>query len=164
MHRLGHYGAALIGYTPLGMIVVAVGLTELAVVGGAVSVGMAMGPGWDQKVPFIDHRGITHTGWFALFIGALFGATGAVVASAAGVGTTILVGGFGFVLGTLSVASHIAADALTPMGVAPFPNGERYSLDLVKAANPVANYLLLGLGILTAAAGGAVGLAIDGVI
>lgn len=48
----------------------------------------------------------------------------------------------------LAIVSHIAADALTPMGVQPFApwSNRRYTWSFVKAANPIANYALLCFG------------------
>ena len=68
---------------------------------------------------------------------------------------TVGIGAFGFLVGTGTVLSHIAADALTPMGVRPFaPLDSRHiSLEVVRAANPVANYALLVLGVAVAAGG-----------
>ncbi|PHQ45836.1 metal-dependent hydrolase, partial [Halorubrum sp. C3] len=44
--------------------------------------------------------------------------------------------------------SHILADALTPMGIKPYApvRDDKVTLDWFKAANPIANYALLGLG------------------
>ena len=59
-------------------------------------------------------------------------------------------GSFGFVVAAGTILSHIGADALTPAGVGPFTpwHGRRYTYDVVTAANPIANYVLLGLGLL----------------
>lgn len=60
------------------------------------------------------------------------------------------------------MARHLLADVLTPMGICPFEplRDDKYTLDVVKAANPIANYALLGLGIVASVvaflAGGAV--------
>lgn len=52
-----------------------------------------------------------------------------------------------FTVGTGTIGSHIAADALTPAGVPPWQpvDDTHYSLDIVQAKNPLANYALLGL-------------------
>ncbi|WP_394295466.1 hypothetical protein [Halorubrum kocurii] len=42
-------------------------------------------PDWDQRVPFISHRGPTHTVWFALLVGAVYAAIGAALGSSVGV-------------------------------------------------------------------------------
>ena len=147
MYRLGHYGAALIVYSPTLAVVVALGLDWLAAIGGLVVLGFAMAPDQDQRVPGIKHRGVTHTVHFAVLVGTILAVGGGLVGITAGVGTAVFLGIFGFVVGFGTIASHIAADALTPMGIEPFRNGRRYSFDLVKAANPIGNFVLLALGI-----------------
>jgi inner membrane protein len=148
MHREGHVGAALVAYAPIGALIVGVGATGPAVVGGAIAFGLAMLPDWDQRIPFIDHRGVTHTVHFAGVVGGILGLGGVVFGITAGIWASIALGVFGFVVGSLTILSHIAADALTPMGVKPFRDERHYSFDLVRAANPIANYLLLVIGIL----------------
>jgi inner membrane protein len=147
MHRKGHLGAALAAYAPTAFVVVVVGPLGLALVGGAVAVALAMLPDWDQKLPFVDHRGPTHTVQFAGAVGAVLLFAGVVAGSTAGPWTALALGVFGFVVGAGTILSHIAADALTPMGVDPFgDDGPHYSTGTVKAANPLANILLLALG------------------
>ena len=163
VHREGHVGAALVGYAPVGGLAVAVGAETLAVVGGAAAVGLAMLPDADQNVPGIPHRGVTHTVHFAAAVGVALAAAGAAAGATAGILAALAVGVFGFAVGSVTVLSHVAADALTPMGVEPFRNGRRYSYDLVRASNPVANYLLLALGIVVVAVAAGVGSTLAGV-
>ncbi|TKX82999.1 metal-dependent hydrolase, partial [Halorubrum sp. SS5] len=98
---------------------------------------------------FVKHRGITHTVWFALLVGVAFGAAGLAVGLRSGLVEALLFGGAGFLFGVATIGSHLLADALTPMGVRPFAplRDTEYTLDLVTAANPLANYALLGLGV-----------------
>ncbi len=149
MYQAGHYGAALAVYAPIGFGLLAVGLPDFALLGGAVMVGGAMLPDMDIRVPFLKHRGLTHTIWFALAVGIGLGAIGGAIGANSGVGAAVALGGFGFLLGTLTVGSHLLADVLTPMGIRPFEplRDDEYSLELTRAANPIANYLLLALGI-----------------
>ncbi|OYR80401.1 metal-dependent hydrolase [Halorubrum sp. E3] len=166
MHRPGHYGGSLLAYAPVGFLVVAAGAVELAIAGGAVAVAGAMIPDWDQRVPFVRHRGPTHTVWFALLVGAVLGAAGALVGSGGGVGGAVILGAFGFVVGVTIVAGHLLADVLTPMGIRPFDplRDDKYTLDVAKAANPVANYALLGLGIVASVVAFLAGGAVAGVL
>lgn len=71
---------------------------------------------------------------------------------------------FGAVVGTLAVVAHILADVLTPTGVRPFApvRGGKYTLDVVTAANPIANYALLVIGVVVAGVAVAGGLALGG--
>jgi inner membrane protein len=164
MHREGHVGAALVAYAPIGAIPVAAGIEALALVGGGIAFGLAMLPDVDQRIPFVDHRGVTHTVHFAGVVGGILGLVGGVLGSSAGIGTAIALGAFGFIVGTGTILSHIAADALTPMGVEPFWDGRHYSFDLVKAANPIANYLLLALGVLAVGIAYIVGVTVAGIV
>jgi len=155
MHREGHYGVALLVYAPVGFLAVAAGFEGVALLGGAIVVGGAMLPDLDMRIPGLTHRGITHTVWFALAIGGVLGLAGALVGSRAGVLVAVELGVYGVLLGILTVGAHLLADALTPMGVRPLkPVADReYCFDVATAANPIANYGLLALGIV--AIGGA---------
>lgn len=153
MHRNGHIGASIVVYAPFGFLVTALASIEVGVV-GAVGVGsMAMVPDLDMRVPFVKHRGITHTVWFALLVGVGFGAVGLAVGSQRGLVGALLFGGTAFLFGALTIVSHLLADALTPMGIRPYApvRDDKYTLDLFTAANPLANYALLGLGSVVAA-------------
>lgn len=152
MHRPGHYGTSLLVYSPIGFVLVAIGAVEVALIGGVVVVTGAMVPDWDTRVPFIRHRGPTHTVWFALIAGIVLGGAGGVVGSTAGIAGAAVFGAVGFLVGVAIVVGHLLADALTPMGIRPFEpiRDDRYTLDLAKAANPIANYALLALGVVVA--------------
>ncbi|SDG17589.1 inner membrane protein [Halorubrum xinjiangense] len=148
MYHKGHVGASLLVYAPFGFLVTALASIEAGLVVAAAVASMAMVPDLDTRVPFVKHRGITHTVWFALLVGAAFGALGLAVGLQRGIAEALFFGGFGFLFGGVTIVSHILADALTPMGIRPFApvRDDEYTLDLVAAANPVANYALLGLG------------------
>lgn len=148
MYRYGHYGAALLVYAPTAFVTAALGFQRLALIGGVAVVLLAMVPDYDQRIPNVPHRGPTHTGWFAVAVGIAGLLIGAIVGAQQGIFAIIGLSAFGFVVAAGTICSHIAADALTPAGVRPFTpwNTHRYTYDLVKAANPIANYLLLGLG------------------
>ncbi|MXV61620.1 metal-dependent hydrolase [Natronorubrum sp. JWXQ-INN-674] len=148
MHRTGHYGAALIFYAPLGLLITLLINLEFAFVGGAGAVALSMIPDWDMKIPGIKHRGITHTIHFAVFVSALVGLGGFVLGVQSTLAAGLVLGGFAFAVSTVSLGSHIAADALTPAGVEPFLDDRHYSYDIARAANPIANYGLLAFGVL----------------
>jgi inner membrane protein len=159
VYQKGHYGAALLAYAPLGFVVAVAGFRTLALVGGAVALSLAMVPDFDTRIPFVDHRGPTHTVWFAVLVALVVAAGGFLVGQPRGVATATALAGFGFVVGFVTICSHIAADSVTPMGVTPFtPFSDRHiTYDVVPAKHTVANYLLLGVGV--AASVGALGLA-----
>ncbi len=152
MHREGHYGVALLVYAPIGFLLLAAGLTEFALAGGAIVVGGAMLPDLDMRIPFVTHRGITHTVWFAIGVGTALAVGGVAAGIQVGLLEAAVLGFFGLFVGVLTVSTHLLADALTPMGIRPFQpiDDRKYSLDVVTAANPIANYGLLAIGVVVA--------------
>lgn len=154
MYQHGHYGAALLAYAPLGAAVGLVGYEAAAIVGGLVCVSLSTLPDCDHRLPFLEHRGPTHTLVFAALVGAALAAAASVLVEAASPLVDVAFVGFAFAVGALSVGSHLLADALTPMGVRPFwPfSRRRYTLGVTPAKNPVANYALLVAGVLAAVA------------
>jgi inner membrane protein len=159
VHQKGHFGAALLAYAPLGFVVAVAGFRTLALAGGAVALALAMVPDTDTRLPFVDHRGPTHTVWFAAAVGLALAALAFALGLGRGPLAALSLAGFGFLVGFVTVCSHIAADAMTPMGVTPFrPFSDRHiTYDVVPANHTVANYLLLAAGL--AVAGGAFALA-----
>ena len=149
MYRLGHYGTALLVYAPLGLGLLHADLPELALLGGALSVGLAPVPDYDQRLPFVRHRGVTHTFLFAGVVGGVLAGLGWSVGASTAPQPPIVLAAFGAVVGTTSVLAHLLADVVTPAGIAPLwpVSGRTYTLDLVRADNTIANYLLLGLGV-----------------
>lgn len=155
MYRIGHVGAALLLYTPLGVVAALAGYEPVAVVGAVVAVSLSTVPDVDHQVPTIDHRGPTHTLAFALFVGAALAGVTTMLVGTSSPAADVGIVTFAFVVGTLSIVSHLLADAITPMGIRPFwpVSGRHYTLNLTRAANPVANYLLLSLGAAATLAG-----------
>jgi inner membrane protein len=149
MHREGHVGMTLAVYAPIGFIAALIGGLQLALVGGIVAAGLAMLPDIDMRIPLVKHRGITHTVWFALVVGLFVGLLGVAIGSDGGPLIALGVGAFGFLVGTVSICSHLLADALTPAGVRPYwpRNDVEYTVRVARASNPIANYLLLGIGL-----------------
>jgi inner membrane protein len=153
VHKEGHVGAALLAYTPLGAGAVLAGAEGLALFGAVASVALASLPDYDLRLPFVSHRGITHTVWFAVAVGAVLGGAGFWLASQTATAAAPAVAAFAALVGVTAVVSHVAADAITPMGVTPLTplSGWHYSASLVRADNTLANYLLLALGVMIAA-------------
>lgn len=148
MYQKGHIGASLLTYVPFGFLLTAFGSIEVGVIGAAAVASMAMVPDLNMKIPLVKHRGITHTVWFALAVGAVFGVVGAVAGLQKSLFGGVLFGTLAFLFGALTIISHLLAGALTPMGIEPFApvRDDTYTLDLFTAANPITNYALLGLG------------------
>jgi len=154
MYQQGHYGAALLVYAPVAIVASMVVSLGLVLIGGVVVVWLSMLPDLDQRVPLIEHRGVTHTVWFALLVGGVIGAGAGLLGANTGFASVRELTVFGFVVGTTTIVSHILADALTPMGVRPFaPLDRRHvSYNVTRAKNPLANYTLLLIGVLVAGA------------
>ena len=153
MHATGHAGVALLAYAPLGFALLVLGTPELAFLGGLAMVALASLPDFDLQVPFISHRGCTHTFGFVLLVGAAGWVTGTFLDQHLAIASPGSLATLGFVVGSLAILSHLAADAITPMGIAPFwpLSSRRYTLSLVKAKNPVANFALFGVGVFATA-------------
>jgi inner membrane protein len=144
---MGHYGAAMTLYAPVGLAISSLD-PVLAVACGVGAVSLSRLPDCDRRLPFVHHRGGTHSlaflvataaslGWIGSVLGAVVGVNGAV--------PTVL----GAVVGTVAVGSHLLADALTPAGVPllwPLRD-QRYAVALTRAADPVANAGLFVLGV-----------------
>ena len=154
MHREGHVGAALLAYAPVGALTLALGFGTLALLGAGGAVVLAMLPDYDQRVPGLEHRGPTHTVWFALAVAVLGGLAGAEHGLLSALALAVWAS-----VGVATVGSHILADALTPAGVRPLApyRDDFYCYDLARARNPLANYALLALGMLAAGAALALG-------
>jgi inner membrane protein len=148
MHRKGHVGASLVVYAPFGFLVTALASIEVGVAGALGVAATAMVPDLDMRIPFVKHRGITHTVWFALLTGVALGGVGLAVGLRRGLAEALLAAGAAFLFGVVTIVSHLLADALTPMGIRPYApvSDTEYTLDLFTAANPLANYGLLGTG------------------
>jgi inner membrane protein len=159
VYQTGHYGTALLAYAPLGFVATAAGFRTLALVGGALAVALAMVPDWDTRVPFVAHRGPTHTVWFAVLVATVVAAGGFALGQSRGAVPALGLAGFGFLVALVTICSHIAADSITPMGVTPFTpfSDHHITYDVVPAKHTVANYVLLGSGVVASA--GAFGLA-----
>lgn len=160
MFRIGHYGVALLLYAPVGGWLLATGNPALAALGGAGALWLTMLPDWDIRVPFVSHRGPTHT---FPFVG---GVAGLVWVGASAVGLGSVASGptdartFAAGIAALSLVAHLLADVLTPMGVAVlWPlSSEKYSLSVATADNTIANYLLFALGVFASAVAAFLGL------
>lgn len=153
MHGPGHVGAALFCYAPVAAALTRSGEPTLALLGTAVAVALSTLPDADQfEVVPADHRGPTHTVWFVVGVAAVLAAAGAlfglVVGRPAALAATAGSGAF------VSLASHLLADVITPMGIRPFAplSMWHHSFDLTPAKDPRANTTMLGLGALFALA------------
>lgn len=151
MYGPGHVGAALFCYAPIAAALTRSGEPALALLGTGVAVALSTLPDADEfEVVPADHRGPTHTVWFVLGVAAVLAAGGALLGLLVGRPAALSVTAGSAAL--VSLASHLLADVVTPMGIRPFAPLSRWhhSFDLTPAKNPRANAALLGLGTLFA--------------
>ncbi|MES3516833.1 MAG: metal-dependent hydrolase [Natronomonas sp.] len=144
MYKIGHYGAALLCYAPVGVVVSLVFGSEIAVFLGVGTVALCRIPDYDLRIPFVSHRGVTHTLLFLLVVTAALAVGGLFVADVLGT-DPLSTAGLGAVVGVVAIGSHLAADVITPAGIPLlWPLSDRsYSLGVVTASNTIANYGLL---------------------
>ena len=149
VYRQGHVGVGLLLYAPVAYAALSAGRSVLAVAGFAVMIWLAMLPDVDLRLPFVSHRGPTHTLGFAAVVGLGCGSAGWFLGSGLAEFEPQLLGGFGFGLGALAVVAHLVADWLTPMGIAPFwpLSSARFSLGFARASSTLANGFLFVLGV-----------------
>lgn len=149
MYAPGHYGVSLLAYVPVGGGLLSAGHPNLALAGGAIVLWLAMLPDVDHRLPLVEHRGVTHTVPFALGVGGVLGGVAYAAAPLLPfLESPSLAAAFVGTMGAYGVLAHLLGDVLTPAGILllwPL-SGRTYSLSLWTAKNPVANYLLLGLG------------------
>lgn len=170
MYRTGHLGISLLMFSPIGYLLVSVGSPFAALLTGASMIWLAMLPDVDHRLEFLEHRGVTHSLLFAVFVGAAFWVGGHLVMVVGG-GTLgaelrnlgpvqgVVLPTVGFAVGFLSVCAHLLGDLLTPAGVNVFwPVGSEYSLSITPADSTFANNGLLLLGTFTVGAAATVAL------
>lgn len=146
----GHVGAALTAYSPLYLAVLHFDYPRFAVLGTIIAIALASLPDCDLRLSTLQHRGPTHTVQFALVVGVIVGCIGATLTlfNPGGVAANpLVVGTFCSVVALGTILSHIAVDALTPMGVDPLATGRRYSFVLCYAADRRYNYAMFGTGV-----------------
>ncbi|WP_321169442.1 metal-dependent hydrolase [Halohasta salina] len=152
MIAIGHVGITLVVCAPFVNLLVASG--HRAEVPGWVGIALlvTLVPDVDLVVPWITHRGVTHS----LLAAGCLGVVVAVVSTTRWGGTPITPDEslrraiFGFVVGSGGVISHLLGDLITPMGIRPFfPFDSHYSLNLVYAKDLSANLTFIAVGIVT---------------
>jgi len=153
---LGHVGISLLLYAPLAWLLLSTGQPAVAALTGLLMIVLAPLPDLDTYTDRLDHRGPTHTVWFALGVGLVTAlvagvsavAGGAIVGSSHSLPPVWVAGWFGTV-STLTVLGHLAGDMLTPMGVWPFRplSAWHYTAELTPSKNPRANRLCFAAGV-----------------
>ncbi|EMA69865.1 membrane-bound metal-dependent hydrolase [Halorubrum aidingense JCM 13560] len=151
MYRRGHVGLGLLAYAPVASLTLRSGEPGLALVGVAIAVAFATLPDVDERLP-LPHRGPTHTIAFVVAGGGLVGTASVPVVAASGslpTWTPVFAG----VVTAATLGSHLAGDVITPMGIRPFRplSDAHFTLDVTPAADPRANRLFLGAGVVALA-------------
>jgi len=65
MYVLGHVGISLLLYAPLAWLLLSTGQPAVAALTGLLMIVLAPLPDLDTYTDRLDHRGPTHTVWFA---------------------------------------------------------------------------------------------------
>lgn len=154
MYPPGHVGIALALYAPIGLVLLVRGRSRLALAGTFLVAGLTLLPDVDKWLPWVVHRGRTHTLWFALGVGGSLGAALATIGEYRAERSTLGLAAFGVVVGTLAVLAHLLGDVITPLGVRPLQpvSAVSYTFSLVFASDPTANAWLFALGVLATVA------------
>lgn len=147
MYKTGHYGVALVVYAPVGFLLSNVD-PALSVLCGVAAVSLTPIPDVDHRIPFVAHRGSTHTMLFLFFVSGVLAGFGWTMADIFGTnpaGTAVA----GAIAGFVAIGSHLLADALTPGGVPLLwpVSKQRYAIGISSASNTIANYGLFAIGI-----------------
>ncbi|WP_336328549.1 metal-dependent hydrolase [Halovenus sp. HT40] len=156
MYRIGHFGvnaAVAAIFTVLTAPVASMPLRMTAVV---VILAFASLPDIDtrfagmtnhaavwQRVP-VQHRGVTHTVWFALCVGTVTAGAFTFVPWRSQTNLFIVLF-IGFTAGFLSVIGHLAGDVITPAGITPLTplDDTKITLRWCTASNRIANIVFL---------------------
>jgi inner membrane protein len=157
MYRKGHQGMALLFAAPPSvLLILTTGNPGAGLTFTALAFTVAMLPDTDQRIPFVKHRGITHTIVFAVAValigGVLLFQLVQIVLPWRDLPAVLL---FGYVASALFVGllSHLFADSLTvgsgDYAIHPFwPISDREArLGLTTASSTIWNVSLLAAGI-----------------
>lgn len=144
----GHVGIALLVYAPVAYLLILSDRNRKMEVGIAAILLLTLLPDFDILIPGVTHRGLTHSLLAGVVLGVavgLFGWLSRVSSPVERVERAVL----GWLLGFLGVVSHIVGDVITPMGIRPYEPmlPAHYTLALVHARNPAANFVLFVAGI-----------------
>ncbi|MBP1986972.1 metal-dependent hydrolase [Halolamina salifodinae] len=156
MYGKGHQGLAMLLFAPILFGLLYIKMYVVAAIGFFVCIGLATYPDIDWSLPFVKHRGITHT---------LFGAV--VLAIVFGVGVYLLMpklpsilvemisisrGWLALIVGAfvvIAIVFHLIGDWLTKSGIQPFSpmKKTRYAAGVTTSANPFVNIVLYFIGL-----------------
>jgi len=153
MYWKGHYGINLLLAAPFTAALTFTGSPHLGYLFTGCMLATATGPDIDQDIPFIKHRGPTHTVWFALIVGELFGVSvsGLIPVTALPLDLSQIAFGVVIFLGTTAgMLGHLLGDYITHSGIQPFAplTTQTYTCNWTTAAHTGWNIGLFVVGIL----------------
>lgn len=150
----GHYGMAMALYAVVGYVLLKRGYVRDALSGGGIVLAYTLFPDMDGKLSFVVHRGVTHTLWFAVVVGAFCVVVVSTSLARRERREAVRGAGWAFFLGAFAVVAHLLADVVNPWGIMPlYPvSSALFTLDLVRATNDAANYGMFAAGASIAAA------------
>ena len=147
---IGHLGITLFFCAPLANALVTSGHRGEVSRWVGIALVVTMFPDADLYLPWVTHRGVTHSLLAAVCLGVVVAAVATarwrdpLTSSEDYVRRAML----GFTVGAGSVVSHLLGDIITPMGIRPFnPVDSVYSLNLVYANNLEANLACMLIGV-----------------
>ena len=179
MYRYGHTGIDLIVYAPVAYVFLITGQPALALLCGLGILVIEPLPDRDFRVPFLTHRGISHSLVTALLIGLVMASVGWLVgrhvlppvvqslqeltvinlANSENILRDLLdydaeaFSVIGFSIGAFGIVAHLLGDMITVRGIRPFLPfcRRRVSLFPLHSDSIIANSTLFVLGILAIA-------------
>ena len=161
MHRRGHVGLTLLAYAPIGYVLLNANQPAMALLGLLGVVLVEPLPDNDLWIPWLSHRGTSHSVFCALLVGAVLGSVGWLVGEpladifasvlASGDFTTVgifagvldwlavrirdldgvLLAQFGFVAGVSGIIVHLIGDVITIAGIRPLLPFSRRRISLI---------------------------------
>lgn len=140
----------MLAYAPVAHLLLQRGEIVLALLGFIGVYLVEPLPDKDFRIPFLRHRGTSHSLFSALVVGIVLGAVGWVTGKQLPLLSAETLAGFGFAVGVVGILTHLLGDIITESGIQPFlPISKwRVSLSPVNADSTIANSALFGLGIL----------------
>lgn len=149
MLRIGHYGIAMLAYAPIAARFVRIDARLPVLIGLPIVLLAARLPDVDRRLPFVTHRGVTHTLWFVSLLPLALVSVVATSLAPAAIERSVWFLSVGYIPALLGGVSHLVADSLTPMGIRPLwpVSNRRFAAGLVRSGDTSINYLLFFCGI-----------------
>ncbi|QRV16029.1 hypothetical protein JMJ58_03780 [Haloterrigena salifodinae] len=121
MHKKGHVGVALLFYAPLLAWLLANGMYPFALLGFIIILSFPMLLDIDMRIPFVSHRGFTHTIGGILCLAAALALVPVFfipLLHIIGIAAAPIIG-FVFGMGLLVGVAHLFGDGVTYAGISP---------------------------------------------